>query len=206
MSIEDKILQRLYIKIIVAGIAALILGVVAAILSKNWQTLLLGGVVLAGFLYTFFAARNNVKKGNVISIYAQCFDATEYRSWVGKRAQKRTTYRFVAQAQSTPFDGDDELMANLFIRADIGKFNIGETYCLLFRKNPEEMYNEESLMTYGAVPPDVLSFSTTNGDNDAEQGDGGIDNLNDISDEPQGNEQKGKLIYFTEEEKGDAPH
>lgn len=53
MSIEDKILQRLYIKIIVAGIAALILGVVAAILSRNWQTLLLGGVVLAGFLYTF---------------------------------------------------------------------------------------------------------------------------------------------------------
>ena len=41
MSIEDKILQRLYIKIIVAGIAALILGVVAAILSRNWQTLLL---------------------------------------------------------------------------------------------------------------------------------------------------------------------
>jgi hypothetical protein len=89
--------------------------------------------------------------------------------------------------------GDSTALASAIVRC-----------CL--RKNPEGMYDEESLMTYGAVPPDVLSFSTSNGDNDAEQGDGGIDNLNDVSDEPQGNEQKGKLIYFTEEEKGDAPH
>lgn len=189
MNAEGKILRALYIKIVLSGCAAFVLGVLAAYMSGNWKTLLLGVLVLGGFLFTFFSARMDVKKGNVVSVYAQC--CGQVRSTRTKmKSPGRMTYRFITQAASEygVFDEGEEETASLYIGAEEGKFLEGEMYCLLFRKDDSAVYNEKNLMTYGAVPSDILSFSVMDSDEETPSGE---------------TSQDAKLIRFTSNRKND---
>lgn len=168
MNAEERILRTLYIKIVLSGCAAFILGILAAYMSGNWKTLLLGILVLGGFLFTFFSARMDVKKGNIVSVYAQC--CGQVKSARTKiKPSGRVTYRFITQTANEfgVFDEEEGNAVSLYIKADEGKFLEGELYCLLFRKNDSAVYNEKNLMTYGSVPSDILSFSVTDSDGEA---------------------------------------
>ena len=144
--VERKIIRFLYIKIIAAAIAAISLCVVASWVTNVWSNLWLAVLMLLGFGYTLFSVYSAEQKGQIVSIQATCIGAMDIES-VFDKMHKNRTYRFIAESNMSETD-------SLYIQAERGKFREGETYCLLFRKNPSGTFNEKNLLTYGAIPPD----------------------------------------------------
>ncbi len=120
MNMENKILNRLYTKTAGTGVVAIVLCVVATILTKNTDNLLLLIPVLAGFALSILMIACDVKNGNIISVYAECFSISGKN---GFGAGKRRTYRFIVQTETGEvWPDDNEDTASIFIKAENGKF------------------------------------------------------------------------------------
>lgn len=163
---EEKIIQRLYFKIVLAGTAGALLCIVASFLAGTWSTLWFGGFVLIGVTFTALSIRRDVKRGHVVSVYAECYESIGGKSFVKQVANSRITYRFITKSVNPILfdeDDDDDAAISLYIKGERGKFREGELYCLLFRKALNNAYNEQNLLTYGAVQPDIMSFAADDG-------------------------------------------
>lgn len=151
---EEKIIQRLYFKIILAGVSGVALCITAAFLLNSLAPIWTSALVISAAVFAWLSIRSDIAQSKIVSVYVQCCDVMNGRSYI--KANSHVTFRFLVK---DIYDSS----VYLYIKGETGKFREGERYCLLFKKSQDNSYNEQNLLAYGIVPPDIETFPADKG-------------------------------------------
>ena len=128
---KDKILRRVYIKMVILAVACAFFSIGAAILLKDAVNLLLGVAILCTVGYNAVVLREDTRKNKLEEVYAVC------REVQGNALSKNALFCFETVS---PIKGKI-----IYIKAKKPEYLKGLEYCLLFH-NPRGIYNESTLL------------------------------------------------------------
>ena len=156
-----RTLNNFYIKAYVSIAAAIILGIIITIITKNFINLLICGLIALFFLINAISVKAEYKAGNLVAIYGECYEFSEKRVAMNKTGMSGVYSFVVKQLNEKNQLVAEDMPPSIFIREQKKNFKRGANYCFIFRKNDKERYDETTLITYSMIFPNIITENNT---------------------------------------------
>lgn len=189
----ENIVRKIYLR----SFAAVIAVAAITIMALAWlditllQALGFAALMLVYLVSQVVTLRRSMKAGNCTVVYATCLSKEDSYDIFGKKRRNMASYRFVASEKPEDETLLSDGCASFYIQGNKEMFVVGESYCLLFKRErgeespDEERYSEHNLLGHEVMRAVPLGITYTDGE--------------PVEETWSSNEDDGPILHSTEE-------